>query len=922
MMWMSPNQMMLQQGQGGSQSLSTEMLQMDPAAVQLENPYYPMAVPPSFESVPEQPMEIEGFLMMHDYEPSFCDEPPKYMTAATQTSTTSSRKIKAIKHPGLKLQTPIAYKCDTDPSVIPIEKDGMAICEKCGAIGVKHSFYTRHRKYCSLACARGSLGLTDVKSVPGIDDENSQNSHTSQMSNTSQEQQNFQDFKFLSEVDIDESELITKEAVPLCLGPSSIDNLPTFPLSAPASKFQFPKLELPEEDPIPPIPSKKVKQELANSYNWENHLGVAGFLAVPVSCFNNVPMSDCWDNITVGMKVEVENRDCEDYSEAFPDSFWVATVLRVAGYKALLRYEGFGQNNDKDFWINLCSSNVHPVGWCATRGKPLIPPKTIEYKYKDWKDFLVKRLTGARTLPSNFYSKVQDSLKSRFRIGLNMEVVDKNRISQVCVATVKRIIGKRLHVEYFNAEPDDNGFWCHEDSPLIHPVGWASRVGHLIEAPEEYLERCENGLVEKDDATDELFTAPFQTAVSVSRESNSCKFEEGMKLEAVDPLNLGSICVATVMKVLKDDYLMIRIDSYPPDATGSDWFCYHSSSPCIFPARFSQNHSIPLIPPKDYEKSEFTWDTYIKETNAVLASESLFHKNDLDHGFKLGMRLEAADLMDPRLVCVGTVSRVVGRLLKIHFDGWEEEYDQWLDCESPDVYPVGWCSVVSHKLEGPRCPQKPNATCLGKRRQKKRVRTKTKTSPPNKKSTTSADIESKENIEGKCRTAMFKKQTESEDAGQLDGSSYSLAMSSGVPEGYVGLTKEPEMGREPSGPDQSLPTPSFHGSPSGSTSINSAYIPRLIDAAPAIGDVDTGDLNPASWSIENVDQFLKINDCSSYSENFIKQGIDGKSLMALSKDQIMDVIGFKIGPTLKIFHLIQQLKMKSKKANLKKSYLR
>lgn len=47
-------------------------------------------------------------------------------------------------------------------------------------------------------------------------------------------------------------------------------------------------------------------------------------------------------------------------------------------------------------------------------------------------------------------------------------------------------------------------------------------------------------------------------------------------------------------------------------------------------------------------------------------------------------------------------------------------------------------------------------------------------------------------------------------------------MSSGVPEGNVTLTKEPEMGREPSGPDQSLPisaTPSYHNSPSGSTSI-------------------------------------------------------------------------------------------------------
>lgn len=27
-------------------------------------------------------------------------------------------------------------------------------------------------------------------------------------------------------------------------------------------------------------------------------------------------------------------------------------------------------------------------------------------------------------------------------------------------------------------------------------------------------------------------------------------FEEGMKLEAIDPLNLGTICVATVHKVL------------------------------------------------------------------------------------------------------------------------------------------------------------------------------------------------------------------------------------------------------------------------------------------------------------------------------------------------------------------------------------
>ena len=68
----------------------------------------------------------------------------------------------------------------------------------------------------------------------------------------------------------------------------------------------------------------------------------------------------------------------------------------------MLRYEGFGQDGTKDFFMNLCSEKV-PVGWCATNGKPLIPPKTIQAKYTDWTDFLVKRLTGARTLPTNFY---------------------------------------------------------------------------------------------------------------------------------------------------------------------------------------------------------------------------------------------------------------------------------------------------------------------------------------------------------------------------------------------------------------------------------------------------------------------------------------------------------------------------------------
>lgn len=80
-----------------------------------------------------------------------------------------------------------------------------------------------------------------------------------------------------------------------------------------------------------------------------------------------------------------------------------------------------------------------------------------------------------------------------------------------------------------------------------------------------------------------------------------------------------------------------------------------------------------------------------------------------DHGFKVGMKLEAADLMNPKLVCVATISKVVGNLLRIQFDGWDKDYDQWLSHDSCDLYPVGWCELVQHKLEPPYGHTKPVA---------------------------------------------------------------------------------------------------------------------------------------------------------------------------------------------------------------------
>lgn len=59
----------------------------------------------------------------------------------------------------------------------------------------------------------------------------------------------------------------------------------------------------------------------------------------------------------------------------YPEDTDPSSFSFLQGFKALLRYEGFDDDNSRDFWRNLCVPEIHPVGWCASTGKPLVPPK-------------------------------------------------------------------------------------------------------------------------------------------------------------------------------------------------------------------------------------------------------------------------------------------------------------------------------------------------------------------------------------------------------------------------------------------------------------------------------------------------------------------------------------------------------------------
>ncbi|XP_057571475.1 MBT domain-containing protein 1 isoform X6 [Hippopotamus amphibius kiboko] len=579
-----------------------------------------------------------------------------YDSCSEDTSSSSSSEESEEEVAPLPSNLPI-IKNNGQVYTYPDGKSGMATCEMCGMVGVRDAFYSKTKRFCSVSCSRSYSSNSKKASI-------------------------------LARLQVTGKPPTKKAKV-----------LQKQPLVAKLAAYAQYQATLQNQAKTK---SAAISME---GFSWGNYINSNSFIAAPVTCFKHAPMGTCWGDISENVRVEVPNTDCSLPTKVF----WIAGIVKLAGYNALLRYEGFENDSGLDFWCNICGSDIHPVGWCAASGKPLVPPRTIQHKYTNWKAFLVKRLTGAKTLPPDFSQKVSESMQYPFKPCMRVEVVDKRHLCRTRVAVVESVIGGRLRLVYEESEDRTDDFWCHMHSPLIHHIGWSRSIGHRFKRSD---------ITKKQDGH---FDTPPHLFAKVKEVDQSGEwFKEGMKLEAIDPLNLSTICVATIRKVLADGFLMIGIDGSEA-ADGSDWFCYHATSPSIFPVGFCEINMIELTPPRGYTKLPFKWFDYLRETGSIAAPVKLFNKDVPNHGFRVGMKLEAVDLMEPRLICVATVTRIIHRLLRIHFDGWEEEYDQWVDCESPDLYPVGWCQLTGYQLQPP-ASQSSRESQSGSSKQKKKAK--------------------------------------------------------------------------------------------------------------------------------------------------------------------------------------------------------
>ncbi|XP_034077189.1 polycomb protein SCMH1 isoform X3 [Gymnodraco acuticeps] len=196
-------------------------------------------------------------------------------------------------------------------------------------------------------------------------------------------------------------------------------------------------------------------------------------------------------------------------------------------------------------------------------------------------------------------------------------------------------------------------------------------------------------------------TAASPTCFKQSRIPPSNDFKAGMKLEARDPRNSNSVCIATVMGMV-GTRLRLRLDG--SDNTNDFWRLVDSLD--IQPIGTCERTGDMLQPPLGFRMNASSWPMFLLRTlsGAEMAPASAFKKEPataVKNYFQPGMKLEAVDRKNPYLICPATVGEVRGLEIFVMFDGWRGAFDYWCHFDSRDVFPVGWCALTKHSLQPP-----------------------------------------------------------------------------------------------------------------------------------------------------------------------------------------------------------------------------
>uniref|UniRef100_A0A674NLC3 Scm like with four mbt domains 1 n=1 Tax=Takifugu rubripes TaxID=31033 RepID=A0A674NLC3_TAKRU len=438
--------------------------------------------------------------------------------------------------------------------------------------------------------------------------------------------------------------------------------------------------------------------EDGSDFSWDDYLEETGALSVPHHAFKHVDQS-LQTGLTPGMKLEV----CVRSEPNGP--YWVANIITTCGQLLLLRYEGYQDDRRADFWCDIMTADLHPLGWSRQHGKTMRAPEGVREKHQDWEALLERALAEECSVPANLLELPQRGRDpvELLCAGCYVELQDNVDLGAAWAAEVEENVGGRLKLRLVGTEglPDTPAtLWLFYLHPRLHPPGWAKEHGYTLRPPSG-----QDFLLVLNVFSLWLMRFP-QDPQSVAAHC----FKEGMKLEAVDPAAPISIRPATVTKVHNEHFFLVTMDDLcgieDSEATKRSFLC-HRDSPGIFPAQWSLKNGVPLSPPPGYQGPDFDWADYLKQCEAEAAPQNCFPTvSQLCFSlFKQAMKLEAVNPLSPENIHVATVTSVKGQYVWLSLEGLKQPMPELIvHVDSLDIFPVSWCETNGYPLIYPIKP--------------------------------------------------------------------------------------------------------------------------------------------------------------------------------------------------------------------------
>uniref|UniRef100_A0A8C1SNM0 L3MBTL histone methyl-lysine binding protein 3 n=1 Tax=Cyprinus carpio TaxID=7962 RepID=A0A8C1SNM0_CYPCA len=551
--------------------------------------------------------------------------------------------------------------------------------------------------------------------------------------------------------------------------------------------------------------------------------------------------------------------------------------------------------NRKGSVVDFLSDGLH----CSERSVPYGGKK----KAWCWASYLEQE--RAIAAPSKLFKEYQSfpQCKNGFRVGMRLEGVDPEHPSMYCVLTIAEVLGHRIRL-HFDKYSDCYDFWVNSNSPDIHPVGWCEKTGHKLHPPK--------GMKDEEFSwssyikLNKIQTAPKALFQNQNMTVTPSGFRVGMKLEAIDKKNPSFICVATIADMV-DSRFLVHFDNWDENY---DYWC-DATSPYIHPVGWCQENGRTLTTPPGYpEVKNFSWERYLAETNSLPAPARAF-KVKPPHSFQHNMKLEVVDKRNPALIRVATVVDTDEHRLRIHFDGWTDEYDYWMDADSPDIHPAGWCAKTGHPLQPPiseytqishehGCPT-PGCTGVGHIKGARYSGHHSAVGCPYSDINLNKDSVLPDRLSGEMPGSGVGRPRRAEPDTEISADVEELPQEEEVESEVSSVTETKELTLQ-----QALHQSVFMPCSSPSPSMPHCW-DQHSKLLPTVAGITASKV--AVWSVDEVIEFIQgLPGCKEQVRTFREEQIDGEAFLLLTQVDLVKILSIKLGPALKIYNSILMFK--------------